>query len=160
LNILVLIGLGLIAGLRAAIAPAVLSHYLAGHPHDSLPSQLSFLSSQPAARVLKIAAAAELVVDKLPRIPPRTYLPALGMRMASGSLVGAAVAGGSRRRLLGGALLGSLAAAAGAYGGLALRTWARRRFSLPDTLVGAVEDAIAVGAGVGLGAQIDPSKGR
>jgi hypothetical protein len=81
------------------------------------------------------------------------------MRIASGSLVGAAVAGGSSRRLLGGALLGGLAAA-GAYGGLALRNWARRRFRLPDTLVGAVEDAVAVGAGIGLGEQFDAAERR
>ena len=160
MNYPALIGLCLTAGLRAAIAPAVLSHYLAKRPNRSLPSPLSFLSSQQAAWALKMMAAGELVVDKLPGIPPRTYPPALAMRLASGGLVGAAAAGVNRKRLLGGALLGALAATAGAYGGFALRTWARSRYNLPDTLVGAVEDTLAVGAGVRLGAQIDAGDRR
>ncbi len=148
MNFKKIIGLGMIAGLRAVYAPALLSHYLSQGEKRSIPQPLNFLASPTASNVLKVFAAGELVVDKLPGIPPRTFLPELGMRVISGSLAGAAVAGSDERKMmLAGALLGGMAATAAAYGGLSLRRWVERRFHLPDIVVGAAEDAVALGVG-------------
>jgi uncharacterized membrane protein len=64
-NTFVIIGLGLIAGLRAAIAPAVLSHYLSQRPPRSIVPPVSLLSKPQAAGALKVLAVTELVGDVL-----------------------------------------------------------------------------------------------
>lgn len=101
------------------------------------------LGGSPAGRAALIAAGGgELLADKLPGVPPRTAPPVLGGRIAAGAFVGARVAGPL------GAATGAVAAAAGAVGATRLRAAIGRSTALPDPLLGAVEDVLAVGAAV------------
>lgn len=122
--------LGVAAGLRSMTPVAVLA------AHDRL-------GGSSAARGALIAAGAgELVVDKLPGVPPRTAPPVLGGRIAVGAFLGARVAGPP------GAAVGAAAAAAGAIGATRLRAALGRSLPLPDPLLGVVEDALAIGVAI------------
>ena len=76
-------GLGVVAGLRALSAPALLSRRLARPPVRWRADPTRLLASERTARVLGILAVGELVGDKLPFIPARTEpLPLLGRARA------------------------------------------------------------------------------
>ena len=85
------------------------------------------------------AAAGEIGLDKLPMVPPRSDAPALAGRAVTGALVGRAIAG-SR-----GAGAGAACALATTYGSERLRAMIGQRTGVPDALLGAIEDALAIG---------------
>ncbi len=67
------VGIGIVAGLRALTAPAVVSWaaYLGWlNLHDS---PLSFMGSAVAVAIFSLAAIAEYVNDKLPKTPSRRF---------------------------------------------------------------------------------------
>lgn len=101
--------------MRSATAPAALSSALAARPRraDRFPATL--LASGPAAAGLGLAAAGELAADKLPWVPDRTDLAPLAGRIASGALVGAAVAGRRGTSRLASAIAGALGAGASTF---------------------------------------------
>jgi uncharacterized membrane protein len=152
---------GAISGLRTFAAPAFLSHWLSrdGRKHTEDTAE-RLLSSETASRATKLFAAGELMMDKLPGVRDRTAPNHLLARMVSGALVGAVAASyqGGRRDL--GAVVGALAAVISAHGGLYLRKTLSQRLSLPDTLVGLMEDGVMVGAGVGLLQSMHPGASR
>jgi uncharacterized membrane protein len=89
---------------------------------------------------LMVAAAGELVGDKLPFTPARTAaLPYLG-RIAAGAICGAVVAGP-----LGGAL-GAGTGATATQAGYRARRYLTTRRGASDLLVALLEDAVALGA--------------
>ncbi len=97
------------------------------------------LAVDPQIRTaILVAAAGELIGDKLPFVPSRTRpLPYLG-RIGSGALCGRVVAGDS------GALTGAAAGAAATLIGHRARRAASTR--LPAVLAALIEDALAIGA--------------
>src|SRR5205085_2273003 len=91
--------LGFASGLRTFTGPAALAHSRRLGGGDRV------------ARGLTVAAAGELVGDKLPAVPARTAPGPLAERVVAGALVGHVAAGPA------GAALGAAAAVAGAFGG-------------------------------------------
>ena len=140
--------LGLVAGLRSLLAPALLSHYLTGKKNNEPPEKVvtNLLTRPRAASVLEILSAGEIVGDKLPATPSRLDPLPLAARAFSGALVGGTLFGAAKKPLLLGVLLGAGAAVAGAYGGYHLRRIVKEEFGLPDVVVALSEDAIALGA--------------
>jgi len=144
-------GMGLIAGLRSLSAPALFSatasrqrpNHLARTPFDTL-------ASPRTAAVLGALAVGEMVVDKLPKTPSRTIPPSVIFRALSGALIGAACCEDQGKPLATGALLGALGAVAATYGAYYLRQAVDHKSGLPDPVVALVEDAITVGAGLGV----------
>ena len=112
-------------------------------PSAPLPQPARWLATPRVAGSIAALAAMELVADKLPGIPNRTDPGPLLGRVATGGLIGAAiaaVAGSDRAR---GAVVGAAAAFAGAHLGFQLRRELAER--LPAGVAALVEDA-AVGA--------------
>jgi|SRR5579875_1169466 len=99
----------------------------------------------PAARALLVlAAAGELVADKLPATPSRTQPGALLGRLTVGAVVGGAlgtVPGGVGAPV--GAVLGAAGALAGSFAGRWVRTGGTAT-GLPDLVFALVEDAATV----------------
>lgn len=92
---------------------------------------------------MRVAAAAELVGDKLPFAPDRIAPGPLAARALMGGLLGWAAAGDARASRLAACATGAAAAVASAYGGY----WARRLITeagAPDLAVAGAEDSIAV----------------
>lgn len=128
--------LGAVSGMRSMSAPAVVSYKLrrrGGSPH--------FLTGSRTVSALGLAAAAELIVDKLPGTPARTAPPALIARIFSGAFAGALVSSPGRRERVLGALLGAAGAVTATYGMYHLRKIAVAKSKLPDSIFAVVEDA-------------------
>ena len=145
------LGLGVIAGSRSAAAPAIASQILQ-HRHSGYlaKSSLDFMQSENTAVILKILAAGELIGDKLPAAPNRIKAAGVVFRCLSGSLAGASIYKATGHNALAGALLGSAAALGSTFGSYFLRKKAVSKYNLYDPIVGGVEDALVIVAGISL----------
>lgn len=141
-------GIGVVAGMRSMMAPAVLSHKLshtipASEPH----SAVEYAANPTTATVLKVLAVGELIADKLPGTPARTDLPGLGFRMLSGGTCGALMNQVEGQAVAQGAVLGGFGAVVGSFLFMRLRLWIDEELGLPDPVVALAEDALTVALG-------------
>ena len=143
---------GVVAGARSMLAPALAARALAAQAF-AVPSARRtadgaaawFLSSPRVVQLLPLAAAAELIADKLPWTPARTDPGPLLGRLGSGALVGAAMA--SREHRTAAAFAGAAGALAGTFAWYHARRLATDR-GLPGWLAAVTEDALALGLGI------------
>ena len=154
-------GFASLAGMRSMSAPAFLSHYLSRQPHAGLDgSTLRFMQQSITATALKVMAAGEMVMDKLPTTPDRTAPPVLLGRLLSGALVGAAWYKSRHGSALSGGLLGGLVAVAATFVSYALRTGISKQTDTPVALVGVGEDALVAAGGAALLRGVQPAHGE
>jgi uncharacterized membrane protein len=143
--------IGVVAGLRALLAPAAVSWATQFGVINLSSTWLAFLGYRWTPWILSIAAIAELVTDQLPSTPSRKVPPQFGARIVMGALSGAAIAASSNdslNALIGGAVAGILGAVAGTLGGSAARAWLAGVFG-KDRPAAIIEDVVAlVGAAV------------
>ena len=145
------IGFAAIAGMRSMSAPALLSHYLTRNPSWLLlSSPLRALQKPLVARGLKLAAAGEMMMDKLPGTPNRIAPPVLLGRLLAGALVGAAVYKSREGSSAAGAAVGGLGAVAATFISYALRMGISKQANWPVAAVGVGEDALVLGSGAAL----------
>ena len=137
--------IGIVAGLRALTAPALVSWaahlgwlHLEGTP-------LSFMGSMVAVVIFTLAAVAEYVTDQLPSTPARTVPMQLIARLLMGALSGACICVSAGQSLLVGAVLGAIGAAIGTYGGYHARKALVNSLKVKDILIAIPEDLIAIG---------------
>lgn len=135
--------IGVIAGLRAMIAPAVVSWAAAYNELDLTGTALAFLGWRFTPWVFTLLALVELVTDQLPSTPSRKVPLQFGTRIVLGGLSGAAI-GASAGALVAGLALGAIGAVIGTYGGATLRTRLAAAFGR-DRPAALIEDAIAIG---------------
>ncbi|MCC8408852.1 DUF4126 family protein [Mucilaginibacter sp. UR6-1] len=139
------IGIGIVAGMRAMLAPAATATYLANQPAtDNDNTAIKILRSTTGVRVLQALSAGELVGDKLPAAPNRTALGGLIGRVVNGALSAAALSKASKSNVLTGALIGGGAALASTYACFYLRRYISSRPHVKDYVTGATEDALAI----------------
>jgi uncharacterized membrane protein len=137
--------IGVIAGLRAFTAPAVVcwaAHLGWINLHGS---HLSFLGSIVTVVIVTLLAIFELVNDKLPATPNRTTPGPLGARIVMGALSGAALAIAGAQVVLLGAIAGIVGAVVGTFGGYQARHQIVTQLKVKDIGVALVEDLIAIG---------------
>jgi len=134
--------IGVVAGLRAMMAPAAVAFAarfgglaLAGTP-------LAFMGYAWTPWIVGILALGELVTDKLPTTPSRKIPLQFGTRLITGALSGACI-GAAHDMLVGGLIAGIVGAAIGTWGGSALRTKMAAAFG-KDTPAAIVEDIVAI----------------
>lgn len=139
--------LGIVCGMRAALGPALVAQRLSHTRRPDL-GRLSFMRSDGAAALLKLAAAGELIGDKLPTAPARVSPAGLSGRIASGALCGAALNRSVRESGAVGAVAGAVGAVVGSYAFYELRRTLTKRGGLPDVAVALAEDALALGLGL------------
>ncbi len=143
--ILLMIGIGVIAGLRSMTAPAVVSWAVHLGWLNLSGSRLAPMGTTLATVVLTVLALIELVTDKLAFTPNRTAPGPLIGRIVTGALCAAAV-GVARGGSLGlGIALGAAGAVAGTFGGYQVRRQLVKGAGLPDIAVALAEDLLAVG---------------
>jgi uncharacterized membrane protein len=134
--------IGVIAGLRALMAPTIVS-WGAGLGWFSLAgSSLNFMSFAVTRYILSFLALGELINDKRPNTPSRKVPPQFITRIVTGAFSGA-VLGASRDSLVGGLVAGAIGAVAGTLGGSAART-ALAKVAGKDLPVAFLEDLIAI----------------
>lgn len=145
------VGLGALAGLRSASSPAIASDVLSRHHSKKLTkSPLRFMGSGNVAIALKVLAAGEFIVDKLPSTPNRIKAFSVIARCAAGSLAGASIYKATGHSAIEGALLGSIAALGSTFGSYYLRKAIVSHSGIADPIIGAIEDVLVTSAGVGL----------
>jgi uncharacterized membrane protein len=148
------LALGAVAGMRSLTAPAILSWEAARRKDVNPELKLENTPFEPlttpgVSNTLVALAVGEMVADKLPMTPSRTQAVSVAFRLISGAAVGSAVFSAERRNPAPGLLIGALGALAATYGMYTLRQKADKKLRAPDPLIGAVEDVIAVGSGIG-----------
>lgn len=130
-------GVGVVAGMRSALAPALASRHLARrHPNTTL------LSSPRVARLLRWMSAGEMLADKSPFMPDRTDAPALVGRALAGALAATALSPRRRPRWR-----LALWAAGAAVASTFVMHRTRGAAPLPNAVAGALEDAFAFALG-------------
>jgi uncharacterized membrane protein len=139
------IGIGIVAGLRALLAPAVVAWAAHLGWLDLHGSPLAFMGSIAAVAIFTVLAIGELVGDKMPQTPKRTALPSLLARIATGGLCGATLCAAAGKSLVTGALLGAIGAFIGAFAGYEIRRRLVSNLHIKDVFVAICEDLIAIG---------------
>ena len=140
--------LGIVAGMRAMTAPALVSNKIASASVNPLgTSSLRFMHSSTAATLFKVVAIGELIGDKMPAATDRIAFPAILGRIGSGALSGGALSEAEGKELPYGAIAGAVGAAVGSYAFYYLRHWLTTEQDIPDPYVALAEDALAIGAG-------------
>ena len=134
--------IGVVAGLRAMMAPAVVSWLSAKGILNLEGHWLAFLGYRWTPWILTVAAAGELVSDQLPSTPSRKVPPQFGARIVMGAVAGATLAMPSQQGFEG-ALLGIVGAVAGTFGGAAFRN-RLATFFRNDHPAALIEDVLAL----------------
>ncbi|WP_303904740.1 DUF4126 family protein [Thiohalomonas denitrificans] len=142
-TLLITAALGLIAGSRSMMAPAVASRLGAAGPQAPPRRQPSRI---PITTTL--LALAELIADKSPVVGSRLETGPLLFRAASGAISCAVLAPrlGAERRSS--AIMGAFSSVVGAYVLATARSRITTRYRVPDPVVGALEDGLALGLAV------------
>jgi uncharacterized membrane protein len=112
---------------------------LAVHSDPSLPRIFRLPWTR---RLLVVAAAGELVGDKLPNTPSRLTPPGIAGRLVLGALAGGIFSHSRQAPWSPGAVIGATSAVAAAKAGHDVRAWLANY--APDPAVAVVEDALAL----------------
>lgn len=138
--------IGIVAGLRALMAPAVLSWavQLGYLPLTATP--LAFLGWRFTPWIISVLAVGELITDQLPSTPSRKVPVQFGTRVLTGGFCGAAIglAGGM---FWVGLVAGAIGAVLGTLGGAAARG-ALAKLLGSDRPAALLEDLVAVGGAI------------
>jgi len=139
--------IGVVAGLRAFTAPAVLAWAAFLQWINLSGTWASWMGHWAAVAVLTVLAVAELVSDKMPTLPSRKSAPQFLLRLAAGAFSGAVLgtAWGYRWGSLGAGMIGAVV---GTIGGFAVRTGMVRANGGNDRPVALSEDVFAAVAGI------------
>ena len=136
--------LGLATGLRSMTAIAVVCWFAHLGLLEVQGTWAFWTASIFSVIVFSLAALGEYVGDKLPNTPARTAPIGLSARVIFGGLVGAIVATGLQGSTTEGAILGTIGAVIGSFGGFFTRRHLVQRFSCRDWPVALFEDFVAV----------------
>ncbi|HSK41843.1 MAG TPA: DUF4126 family protein [Arenibaculum sp.] len=136
--------IGIVAGLRTMMAPAVVSWAAYLGWLDLGGTWLAFLGHAWTPWILTLLALGELVTDQLPSTPSRMVPVQFGARIATGALSAAAVTAAAAGAVPGGLIAGILGAVIGTLGGHAARARLAAAFGR-DRPAALIEDAVAVG---------------
>jgi uncharacterized membrane protein len=134
---------GLVAGLRSMVAPAIVSWSARLNLLNVGHTYLALMSSGVTAVVFSVLALCELVVDKLPRTPSRKQPVSFIIRVLSGALVGATI-GAAGNKIVLGIVAGAVGAVVGTLGGAAARAKLAVLFKR-DFRAAILEDLVAIG---------------
>ena len=135
--------IGVIAGLRAMTAPAVVSWAARlGWLHVEN-TWLAFLGFAATPYILSVLAIGELIADKLPKAPSRKAPPGFITRILTGALSGTAISAGSSWTI--GLVAGAIGAIIGTLGGYEFRVRLVKATGGKDLPIALLEDVIAIG---------------
>ncbi|VXB31848.1 conserved hypothetical protein [Luteimonas sp. 9C] len=148
--------MGAVAGMRAMTPLATITNAACNGTLPRNNGAPPLMSNRLTSTGAKLLAAGELAGDKMEHAPDRIVPAGMLARVATGAIVGMALAPREQRPLA--AVLGAGAAVGMAYLTFSLRVRAMRRFGQKAT--GAVEDAIAVGSATLIARSAAPKRRR
>lgn len=141
--------LGVVTGMRSQMPPALLAwrRSRGEFPHEIV-GVGGVLGRRASVPLTTLAAAGELVGDKLPRTPARLEQGPFIGRVVMGATAGSGVSAAFGRSRITGAALGAAGAALGSVAGYRLRAAAAHRTGISDTVWGLLEDGLVIGLGL------------
>jgi len=140
MSLLSAFGLGAVTGVRSMVGLAFFSDH-ANEDREKNNPALNLLQMPQAAPILKVMAAGEVVMDKMPFAPDRTAAGPLIGRAVLGALVGAAI---SKDKWVQGGIAGAVGAVVSAYTIYHLRKALHNDRHIPNMVLGMVEDAVVM----------------
>ncbi|MFI0842512.1 DUF4126 domain-containing protein [Mesorhizobium sp. IMUNJ 23232] len=139
--------IGIVAGLRAMTAPAVVSWGAAlGWLPGISESWAAFMGYRFTPWIFSILALVEFVTDQLPSTPSRKVPQQFGARIVSGAFCGGVI-GAAGGATIGGAIAGVIGAVIGTYGGAEARGRLAAMFG-QDRPAALIEDVVAIVLGL------------
>jgi uncharacterized membrane protein len=148
LTTLLVLGIGVVAGLRSLTAPAVVAWAGQLGWVNLQGSPLAFMGSKWTVGIFTVLALVEFVADQLPSTPARTAPVGLTARIVTGALSGACLAVAGAAALWLGAVVGVIGALIGTFGGYQARVGLVRGLRVPDVAIAIPEDVVAIGLGL------------
>lgn len=134
--------IGVVAGLRAMMAPAAVAFAARFGGLALTGTPLAFMGYTWTPWIFGIAALGELVTDQLPKTPSRKVPPQFVARIVMGGLSGGCI-GGAHAMLISGIVAGMAGAVIGTLGGAAARAKMAAAFH-SDRPAALIEDAVAI----------------
>ncbi|SEO35605.1 Uncharacterized membrane protein [Luteibacter sp. UNC138MFCol5.1] len=134
--------IGIVAGLRALMAPAAVAFAARFGGLALTGTPLAFMGYAWTPWIIGVLALGELVTDQLPTTPSRKVPVQFGARLVTGGLSGACI-GAAHGMLVGGLVAGVVGAAIGTWGGAALRAKMAAAFR-KDAPAAIIEDIVAI----------------
>ncbi|WP_116091981.1 DUF4126 family protein [Sphingomonas crusticola] len=134
--------IGVVAGLRALMAPAAVAFAARFGGLDLTGTPLAFLGYMWTPWILGLLALGELITDQLPTTPSRKVPVQFGTRIVMGGLAGGAL-GASQHMLIGGIVAGAIGAVIGTLAGAAARARLAATFG-QDRPAALIEDGVAI----------------
>ena len=148
--------IGIIAGIRAMAAPAIVGYMATSGCLEEEKQRYGLFGHKNAMKFLSGLAGGEALFDKLPFMPKRTEAFGLTARILSGAICGATICAAKKRS----ALLGGIAGTFGAIGATFAVVEVRRTFTedlhVPDTAIALLEDAVTLWGGKVLCERLSP----
>jgi uncharacterized membrane protein len=141
--LLLAVGIGFVAGLRALTAPAFVSWAAYLHWINLAGTPLAFMGSPITAGIFTLLAIAELISDVMPKTPPRTAPVGLIARIITGGLSGACIYAAAAATPITGAILGIIGALIGTYAGYYARRALDNSLNVKDIFIAIPEDIVA-----------------
>jgi uncharacterized membrane protein len=142
--------IGVVAGLRALTAPAVVAWGALAGWFDLSQSPMAFMAYKYTPWAFSVLAIVELVTDQLPSTPSRKVPQQFGARIVLGALSGATL-GSAGGALVLGLVAGIVGAVIGTFAGAAARGHMARSFG-SDRPAAIVEDIIAIVGAIAIAA--------
>lgn len=151
-------GIGVIAGMRALSAPALLTRKLARTVPVKQPAKpIHYLAQQPVSLALSVLAGGEIIADKLPNASNRTSPLQFIGRVASGGSCGAVLSEVEGQSVAVGGIAGGLGAVVGTLVFFNLRRFLDHDLGLPDMVGALAEDVLVISLGWTLVNGIQPN---
>jgi uncharacterized membrane protein len=139
--------IGVVAGLRALTAPAVVAWAAVLQWINLSGTWASWVGNWITVAILTVLAVGELVTDQLPKTPSRTTPVQFGARLVTGGFAGAVI-GTAWGYTWGGLGAGVIGAVLGTLGGYEARKRLVAANGGRDLPIALLEDAVAVGGGI------------
>jgi len=134
---------GMVAGFRSMLAPAIVSWFAREGLLKIGGTYLALMGYTITAIGFSLLAICELIVDKLPKTPSRKQPLPFAIRILTGSLVGATI-GASGDKIILGIVFGAVGAIVGTLGGAAGRAKLAAVFGR-DFRAAVLEDVVGIG---------------
>ncbi len=147
LVLLLALAIGVVAGLRALTAPAVVAWAAALDWINLSGTWVSWMGSWVTVGIFTVLALAELVTDQLPKTPSRKSPVQFATRLITGGFAGAVI-GTAWGYTIGGLGAGVVGAVLGTLGGYEARRQLVVANGGRDLPVALSEDLVAIGGGI------------
>ena len=148
--------IGIIAGIRAMAAPAIVGYMANSGCLQEEKSRYGLFGHKNAMKFLGGMAGGEAFFDKLPLMPKRTDAFGLTARILTGALCGATICAAKKRSVLLGAIAGTFGAIGSTFAVVEVRRTLTKDLRVPDTAIALLEDAITLWGGKVLCERLSP----